>query len=47
MVQEISTDYFIRLGACQGKFLDWVRDAVVLCGLSVEMNYLPHFQQVP
>lgn len=34
-MQEISNNYFIRLGACQGKFLDWVRDAVVLCGFSV------------
>jgi len=35
MVQEISINYFIRLGACQGKFLGWVRDAVVVCGFSV------------
>jgi hypothetical protein len=26
LVQEISIDYFIRLGACQGKFFGWIKD---------------------
>jgi len=40
MVQEIRVNYFIRLGACQGKFLDGVREAAVLCRFSAENGLL-------
>jgi hypothetical protein len=44
LVQEISIDYFIRLGACQGKFFGWIKDTVVFRSFPRGIDYPAYFQ---
>jgi len=42
-MQEISNDYFIRLGACQGKFSDGIREAGQLLQVFRRKWVINHF----